>query len=66
LSKREPKVEGLHNNPIHQKIVGGIRIDYSYKVLAAHRFYNNIALLPRTGKFDGSSEGLDTILGIIF
>jgi hypothetical protein len=50
LSKGEPKVEGLHYNPIHQEIVGGIKVNYGYEVLAAHRFYNDIALLPGTGK----------------
>jgi hypothetical protein len=66
LGERKPKVEGLHDNPIHQKIVGGMRINYGYKVLAAHRFYDNVTLLPRTRKFDGSSKGLDIILGMVF
>jgi hypothetical protein len=27
-SEREPKVKSLHNNPIHQKVVGRIRVNY--------------------------------------
>jgi hypothetical protein len=66
LGKREPKVEGLHNNPIHQEIMGGIKVNYGYEVLAAHRFYNDVTLLSGTRKLDGSSEGLDAILGMVF
>jgi hypothetical protein len=66
VSKGKPKIESLNDDPVHQKIVRGIKINYSHEVLATHRFYNDITLLPGTGKLDGSSEGLDTILGMVF
>jgi hypothetical protein len=66
MSKGKPKIESLHDDPVHQKIVRGIKVNYSHEVLATHRFYNDITLLPGTGKLDGSSEGLDTILGMVF
>jgi hypothetical protein len=66
LGKGEPKVEGLHDDPIHQKIMRGIKVNYGHEVLAIHGLYNDITLLPGTRKLDGSSEGLDTILGMVF
>jgi hypothetical protein len=44
----------------------GIKVNYGHEVLAIHGLYNDITLLPRTRKLDGSSEGLDTILGMVF
>jgi hypothetical protein len=56
----------LYNNPIHQKVVGGIRVNYSHEIPSAHRLYNNVTLFPGTGESDGSSKGRNTILGMIF
>jgi hypothetical protein len=66
LGEREPQVKGLYDNPIHQKIVGGIRINYGHEILSAHGLYNDVTLFPGTRKLDGSSKGLDTILGMVF
>jgi hypothetical protein len=47
--KRKPKIESLYNNPVHQKIVRRIRVNYSSKISNIYRLYNNVALLPGTG-----------------
>jgi hypothetical protein len=56
----------LYDNPIHQKIVRGIRVKYSHEILSAHRLYNDVTLFPGTGESDGSSKGVNTILGVVF
>jgi hypothetical protein len=56
----------LYDNPIHQKIVGGIRVKYSHEILSAHRLYNDVTLFPGTGESDGSSKGVNIILGVVF
>jgi hypothetical protein len=47
--KRKPKVESLHNNLIHQKIVGRIRVNYGSKISSIHRFYNNVTFPSGAG-----------------
>jgi hypothetical protein len=46
--------------------MGRIRVNYSHEILSAHRLYNDITLFPGTRESDGSSKGLDTILGMVF
>jgi hypothetical protein len=47
-SERKPKIEYLHNDPIHKKIMKGVRVNYGDKIVSVHRLYNDIAFPPRT------------------
>jgi hypothetical protein len=59
--KRKPKVEGLYDDPVHQEIMRRGRVNYSYAIANIYRLYNDVALLPGTGEFDGPPKGLDAV-----
>jgi hypothetical protein len=43
----------------------GFRVKNGHEILPSHRLYNNIALFSGTGEFDGSTKGIDHILGVV-
>jgi hypothetical protein len=65
LGKRKPQVKSLNDNPIHKKVMGRFRVKNGYKVLPSNRFYNHITLFSGAGEFDGSTKGIDHLLGMI-
>jgi hypothetical protein len=46
--------------------MGRRRVEYGHEIFFAYRLYNNVTLLPGTRKFDGSSKGVNHILGMVF
>jgi hypothetical protein len=64
--KRKPEIESLYNHPVHQKIVGGFKVNCGGEVISIHRLDNDVALFSGARQFNGPPKSLNAILRMKF
>jgi hypothetical protein len=42
--KRKPEIESLYNHSVHQKVMGGFKVNSGSKVISIYRFDDDVAL----------------------